>query len=347
LSCSELAPFLDFTINNVGDPFSDSNYGVNTYEFEREVLNFFADLLHAPSGQWWGYVTNGGTEGNMWGLYLARERYPQGVLYFSEETHYSVPKVASVLKMECKNIKSLPSGEIDVAALESVIDPQRPAIINANIGTTIKGAICNLKQIKGVLERKRVKERYIHCDAALFGAMLPFIDNAPPFDFREGIDSIAISGHKFLGSPIPCGIALARAEDVECVRKQVEYIGSHDCTISGSRDGFSALVIWLAINRLGRKGLRTAVEECYAMTSYTKEKLLSIGWHAWSNPFSNIVVLKRPPDRLIRRWQLATQGPWSHIVLMPHVKEVTIDQFVNELASASFAAIQHNDYTSG
>lgn len=76
-------------------------------------------------------------------------------------------------------------------------------------------------------------------------------------------------------------------------------------------------------------------------------KSLLIGWYAWSNPFSNIVVLKRPPDRLIRRWQLATQGPWSHIVLMPHVREVTIDQFVNELASASFAAIQHNNHTSG
>ena len=66
---SELFSFLNYSINNVGDPFVSSNYHVNTHEIEREVLNFFAEITHADK-DFWGYVTNGGTEGNMYGLYL-------------------------------------------------------------------------------------------------------------------------------------------------------------------------------------------------------------------------------------------------------------------------------------
>ena len=79
--------FLEFPINNVGDPFVSSSYRVNTKELECEVLAWFADLLHAPSDAYWGYVTNGGSEGNLYGLYLARELLPDGMVYYSEDTH--------------------------------------------------------------------------------------------------------------------------------------------------------------------------------------------------------------------------------------------------------------------
>src|SRR4051812_17725722 len=68
---SELFRFLQFAFNNVGDPFTGSNYRLNTHDFEREVLKDFAKLTRAPENEWWGYVTGGGTEGNMYGLYVA------------------------------------------------------------------------------------------------------------------------------------------------------------------------------------------------------------------------------------------------------------------------------------
>ncbi len=331
LSFSELAPFLDYTINNVGDPFTLSNYGVNTHIFEQEVLHFFADLLHAPKDEWWGYVSNGGTEGNMWGIYLGRERYPDGILYFSDDTHYSISKIARVLNMRHVIVQSLPSGEIDYTALYHVIDETKPVILNLNIGTTMKGGICRIDKVLEVLKRKGIEKFYIHCDAALFGIMLPFIENAPPFDFRFPIDSITISGHKFLGSPIPSGIVIARKGDVDCVRRHIEYIGSSDCTISGSRDGFSVLILWTTLKKLGIKGISESVQYCLKMTDYTLEKIHAIGWPVWKNEFSNIVVLKRPEKHLIEKWQLATHGPWSHIVVMPHVRPETIDCFVEDL----------------
>ena len=81
---SALLPFLSYTANNVGDPFHDSNFRSNTHEMEREVIERFADMMHLDQEQAWGYITSGGTEGNMYGLYMGRELFPNGVVYYSK-----------------------------------------------------------------------------------------------------------------------------------------------------------------------------------------------------------------------------------------------------------------------
>ena len=57
-----------------------------------------------------GTSPTGGTEGNMYGLYLGRELFPDGIVYFSEDTHYSVLKITRVLKARNIMIKSQPNG---------------------------------------------------------------------------------------------------------------------------------------------------------------------------------------------------------------------------------------------
>ncbi|WP_249791397.1 hypothetical protein [Bradyrhizobium sp. SRL28] len=80
--------FPKLTGNNSGDPFTSATYRVSSRTFEWEVIDFFARLFRARSDEFWGYVTNGGTEGNIYGLYLGRELYPNGVAYFSRDTHF-------------------------------------------------------------------------------------------------------------------------------------------------------------------------------------------------------------------------------------------------------------------
>ncbi len=94
---AEILPLLRYSLNNVGDPFGESIYRENTFAFEREVIGFFQKHLRAPAGETWGYTTSGGTEGNLYGLYLARELYPDGMVYYSEHTHYSAAKIVRVL----------------------------------------------------------------------------------------------------------------------------------------------------------------------------------------------------------------------------------------------------------
>lgn len=41
--------------------------------------------------------------------------------------------------------------------------------------------------------------------------MMPFVEYGPEISFKKPIDSIAVSGHKMLGCPMPCGVTIARA----------------------------------------------------------------------------------------------------------------------------------------
>ena len=43
----ELYPLMDYSLNNVGDPYGKSN-DMNSKEFEREVIDFYADYFNAP-----------------------------------------------------------------------------------------------------------------------------------------------------------------------------------------------------------------------------------------------------------------------------------------------------------
>ena len=183
---SALLPFLSYSANNVGDPFHDSNFRSNTHEMEREVIGFFADLMRLPQDQAWGYVTSGGTEGNMYGLYIAREMFPDGVFYFSQDTHYSVVKILRVLKARNIMIKSQDNGEVDYDDLRETIRINRdvPVIFMANIGTTMKGAVDDVNKVRKILADLAVTDHYIHADAALSGMILPFVDGAAALRVR-------------------------------------------------------------------------------------------------------------------------------------------------------------------
>ena len=232
---SGLFPFLRYAANNVGDPFQGSNLRLNTHDIEREVVHAFAGFMSLDRDQVWGYVTSGGTEGNMYGLYMGRELHPDGTVYFSQETHYSVVKLLRLLGMRSVMIRSQPSGEMDYDDLrESVrINPDTPHIILANIGTTIKGAIDDLSIIREILDDLGVPNSYIHADAALSGMILPFVADPRPHGFGAGIDSIAVSGHKLIVSPVPCGVVITRKDYVSRIARSIEYVGVLDTTIPG------------------------------------------------------------------------------------------------------------------
>ena len=70
---SELKDFLDYSLNNCGDHESYSNYILNTFDFENEVIRHFTELFKGTTDTVYGYLTHGGTEANLWGLYVARE----------------------------------------------------------------------------------------------------------------------------------------------------------------------------------------------------------------------------------------------------------------------------------
>lgn len=337
---SELYPFLSFIMNNVGDPYADSNFRINTHDIEREVLDDIAALLHADMSDHWGYITSGGTEGNMYGLYLGRELYPEGIVYYSEDTHYSVAKILRVLHTRSIMIKSSDNGEMDYEDLHETLKIHRdsPPIMFANIGTTMTGAIDQVSMLTEIMNDLAIPAHYIHCDAALSGFILPFVDDPPSFDFASGIDSISVSGHKLLGSPVPYGIVLARTRHVERIARSVEYVGVLDTTIGGSRNAFSPLILWYALRRYGQDGLRQLVARCLTLADYAIETFKQYGIEAWRHKHSITVVFPRPSANILQRWQIAPCRNISHIITLPHVNEDMINQLAGEIAADREAA---------
>ncbi|KAJ6335834.1 hypothetical protein OIU77_025725 [Salix suchowensis] len=296
-----------FSINNLGDPFIESNYGVHSRQFEVGVLDWFARLWEIEKSEYWGYITNCGTEGNLHGILVGREVFPDGILYASRDSHYSVFKAARMTK---------------------------PAIINVNIGTTVKGAVDDLDLVIQTLEESGFSQDrfYIHCDGALFGLMMPFVKRAPKVTFQKPIGSVSVSGHKFMGCPMPCGVQLTRMKHINVLSSNVEYLASRDATIMGSRNGHAPIFLWYTLNRKGYKGFQKEVQKCLRNAYYLKDRLRDAGISAMLNELSSTVVFERPIDEdFVRRWQLACQGNIAHVVVMPNVTIEKLDDFLNEL----------------
>lgn len=335
---SSIYHFLKFHLNNAGDPFcANGYYKLNTHNIEKQVIEKFAELFHAPKGRYWGYVNNGGTEGNLYGLYVARELHPDGIVFYSDQTHYSIPKNLRLLRMASVVVKSDVKGEIDYQALQNAIvdHKENTPIILANIGTTMKGAVDDVVKIQEILADLGIKKYYIHCDAAFFGMILPFLPEleSQVFDFRVGIDSIAISGHKMIGTPIPCGVVLTEKSHVDHISKHIEYIGSKDNTITGSRSGLAPLFLWYELVFAEEGKLKLLVEDCIKRASYAVRRFNDHGIKAWRNKNSIIIVFPRPSEKTIKKWQLAVEGEIAHMITMPHLPHKVIDLIVAQVAS--------------
>ena len=331
---------MKYSINNLGDPFQESNYGVHSRKFELEILEFFSKLWKI--NDYWGYVTNSGTEGNLQSILVARENFPDGILYASEESHYSIFKAAKFYRMNAVSIETSWDGCIKLDSLRTQISKRldKPVIINVNIGTTVKGAVDNLDGVLGVLKQLGVPRSnfYIHCDGALFALILPFlnVENKLTVDFEKDIDSIAVSGHKFLGCPMPCGIMMTRKKLMEPLFQPVEYLNSVDSTITGSRNGQSSLYIWNVLKDKGVEGLTNDANLVMKNSKYMVDKMKELNISCFKNNLSNTVIFQKPSFKLIKKWQLACTGNIAHVVVMPSVTKEKLDEFINDLINDDY-----------
>ncbi len=137
-----------------------------------------------------------------------------------------------------------------------------------------------------------------------------------------------------LGSPVPCGVVLARKAYVERIARSIEYIGALDTTIAGSRSAFSPLLLWHRLRTLGDAGLRNVVQTCLGNAEYAVQQLAAHGITAWRNPNSTTVVFPKPPPSIMEKWIIAPRKNIGHIIVMPHVTTAIIDAFVADFAAA-------------
>ncbi|GJV81325.1 serine decarboxylase-like protein [Tanacetum coccineum] len=218
-----------------------------------ELVNIglgFARLWELEKNEYWGYITNGGTEGNLHGILIGREAFPDGILYASSDSHYSIFKAARMYRMDCEKVNTLISGEIDCEDFKAklFLHKDKPAIINVNIV------------------------------------------GSPKLSFKKPIGSVSVSGHKFIGCPMPCGVQITRLKHINALSRNVEYLASTDATFMGSRNGQAPLFLWYALSRKGYRGFQKEVHNCLRNAHYLKGRLTEAGIGAMLNELSSTVT---------------------------------------------------------
>lgn len=322
-------------LNNVGDPYEAGHGRDHTKDLEQQVIDMVADLLRAPRTRW-GYVTTGSSEATVHALHDATLRFPDVVVYTSSAAHPSVAKAARQQRLPLIVVRARADGSMHVGDLAVEIGRRRDraAIVVATAGTTMTEAVDDVAAIATVCADLSVRHR-IHVDAALSGLPLALLPQSerPAFDFTAGATSMAISGHKFLGTLMPSGV-LVYADQALNANGRLPYTGCADSTIGCSRSGHTPLLLWTSLTRLGTAGHAERADAARDLAAYTLHRLTELGWPASRNPQAFTVVLQPPPPIVRAKWVLADDGHSAHIVTMPGIGKDQIDEFIDDLAVA-------------
>jgi histidine decarboxylase len=278
----------------------------------------------------------------------------------SDQTHYSVSKAAQQLDIDGRIIKSTQTGEIDCDDLARVLDeiavsePLRPILMNVNFGTTQTGALDYIPTIYKLLKEK-VETRgilfSIHIDAALMGAVIPIINPFGMVNYFEDFEvkTIAISGHKFFGSVVICGICLTTDSFLKrCLERRNESVnyltGIHDITLTGSRSGFNVLSFHNTLCGLymhtNAHGLRQIVLQCYRNVNYfikRLSKLIPPDQIIHPRHSLSVCFTPRPSASTMDRYSIMpvllpqkADMPYAGVCILINVGPAMIDQFLTE-----------------
>ncbi|MCD8205074.1 MAG: pyridoxal-dependent decarboxylase [Clostridia bacterium] len=330
-----------FLMNNCGDPYQGGNSRMDSKEIERAILRVVAGNFGLKVGEYWGYMTSGGTEGNYWAIREGFSRFAaegkRARLYFSEDTHYSVTKFVSYGGSETYDhvvIPSNPDGSINVDALEGAIKRDIAAgyegvILLLNWGTTCKGAVDGVENIVSFCLRERVPY-YCHVDAALYGGIGSNQKDAPTIGDvkRLHIDSISLSLYKYVGAARINGVVLSLKERQS--RAKIEYIGMEDSTFLGSRDCLPFSTYQRAVEILER----TDSGDYRRNVEYFENLLASFKIPYERTGVGNIFVIDAPSDGVSKKFQLATfeGGKKAHVIIFPFHKKEMMDELAKALS---------------
>ncbi|MFC5006425.1 pyridoxal-dependent decarboxylase [Dactylosporangium cerinum] len=328
---STVLRLFDVTLNNVGHPFAPTTgFSGHTLSLEQQLIRELGAMFRCPPELVTGFVTSGSTEAIKAALLQARRRFRRHVVvYASTAAHTCVAKLTEELCMALQVVPASLDGVMNVASLTELV-AQRPedaaVVVVATIGTTMVEAVDDVPAIHAALDAASVpaSQRWVHADAALAGIPLAMLDPAerPGFDFADGADSLNVSGHKYLGVPMPCGAVLLRTDRCPAVDETPTYTGAPDLTPAGSRSGHTPLLILAALRGFGIHGLRERAATCRRNAAALVELFSAADVPAWRHPLGFTVVLPAPSEQLRARWpvpppELARDDGWTHVICMP------------------------------
>jgi tyrosine decarboxylase/aspartate 1-decarboxylase len=304
---------------------------------EEEVIKKIAELFSGPEAT--GYITSGGTEGNIVALLVARKLRRRKNVLAPASAHHSIRRACELQQLRLVYSK-LNDHRASVDDIQEKAGGDTIAIV-ATAGTTALGVVDPIEELAEIAEDCGC---FLHVDAAFGGFVLPFLKNPPRWDFDvTGVSSIVADPHKMGLAPIPAGSVLFRcAEWSRVLGLEAPYLNKENTTLLGTRPGASAAAVWAAINSLGWNGYRRIVGRCMALTKKLANGIEKIeGLNLLLKPEINIVAfdsdtvdLQRLKSALrVRSWLVSlNRRPRSlRLLVMPHHQRVHVASFLNDL----------------
>lgn len=313
------------------------------------------------------------------------------VVLFSERGHYSLAKACKLLQLETIGSlgpllgdypvseqpwpEAVPCdeyGRVDSEALLQLAgffyQHGYPVVICLTLGTTFSGSCDDWQQVvqrlpEALPDNQADRRHYwVHIDGALAANYLPFWPSAEvnkqAADMRsERLHSICASPYKWLGMPWPCGVVMMKNAHRPAAGNRPNYIGSHDTTLSGSRSGLTAILLWDQLCRLGHNGQKVLSDRLQTRVFYAYTQLRRLFDHLDPEerrlvvkhplPGSLILVFSQPVEAIVQRFSLSTDSepvhgkliPLCHLVVLEHCSFQVIDDLIIELAQPGAFAL--------
>ena len=282
---SQIAEVLINATNQSMDSWDQSPAGSL---MEVQLIDWLRQKIGYGAGQA-GVFTSGGTQSNLMGVLLARDKciathwaghsvQRDGIpseamknvkVICSENAHFSVQKNMALMGMGFQSVVTVPTNnkaQMDVDALEKTMaqlqaDGKIVACVVATAGTTDAGAIDPLKEIRAITNKYNA---WMHVDAAWGGALILSNDYRHWLDGLEQADSVTLDFHKHYFQTISCGAFLLKDEaNYRFMHYEAEYLNSaydeeHGVPNLVSKSlqttrRFDALKLWMTIEALGEE----------------------------------------------------------------------------------------------
>ncbi len=288
--------------------------GSGTTQIEIVTIDWLREMCGLPETAG-GLFVSGGSMANLTALATARrirldDRSENAVIYFSDQTHYSIEKGLRVLGFARDQIRSLPSDEkfrLRVGSLRQAVAEDRargkqPFCVIANAGTTNTGAVDPLDQLADICEQENL---WLHVDGAYGAASCLSERGKKLLAGIERADSLSLDPHKWLFQPFEIGCVLLRDARLlkknfhsragileDTVRAIEEEINYYDYGVQLTR-GFRALKLWLSIKTFGAAAFREAINHGFETAEFAESILLQSGcWRIVSPATMGIVTFR-------------------------------------------------------
>lgn len=261
---------------------------------EQKLVRWLCDLFGINSGNASGVFTSGGSQSNLMGLLLARNRYARQRLdvdvqrdglppeasslrvLCSETAHFTIRQSAALLGLGERAVVPVETDgrhRMSPGALNDRLDELEregllPFAVVGTAGTTDFGSIDPLEDLA---DRTQERGLWLHVDAAYGGALILSDVHRHKLAGIERADSLTVDFHKQFYQPVSCGGFLVRdGGSFGLMELHADYLNPEGDEESGipnlvgrsvqTTRRFDALKLYVSLRATGRRTLATMVE---------------------------------------------------------------------------------------